>query len=485
MFAAGKTNITNDIKVVKNFENNQKIDKSMVVNSLSKIFNNIANDVIQANTAIASNAVGASNTLFISGVKCDTVRISGNKQLSSADVEFKVKTQQDNISKVSTEIVTNINKTIEKIGSTDLAKLQASNTKLLNDFMGSMPGYDPTSAHKMAGGCSGSSLISIGSNCSVNSSYDLNSTLKQKLDLDESFKITDPDDISTDIKNKITQSNMASCVANTSAQNSIIIQDIICTVSNGSNGSNGSKKGGTFEFEDNEQKAVAKLYMECVFNQSSISDIATKIFNTISKRYNQIYDAVEKRAQVKGPEYYKKAADLVDTLAAAGMEQINAAAGNLPPELNPTPTQPTNPVQQAQPTQPVQPTNPVQPSQSIMSILNPTPTQPVQPTNPVQQAQPTNPVHPTQPANPVQQAQPTNPVQPTQPSQSIMSILNPTPTQQAQPTQQTQPTHQTQSNIESSSSDSNQLRLWLIIGGSVGLGLVILIGILLMIKTFE
>ncbi len=326
------TNINDSVKVKKNFENNQKINRSMTVDSLSKIFNNVASDVIQKNSVLAAAAIGASNTIFISGVKCETVRISGNKQLSTAELELQVKTQQANTSKVSTEISTGINKTIEKIGGTDLAALQAENTKQLNDYMSAMPGYDPNKAQKLASKCpSGGGLISAANSCNVNTSYELDGSVKQALDLDESFKINDNDDISNDIKNKIEQSNFSSCQANATAQNAIIIQDIMCTVNNAAiDADKASKRGGTFEFEDNEQTAVAKLFMTCIFDQKSVNEISNKIMNTIAKRYNQIYDAVEKKALTKGPEYYKKATDLVDLLAASGTEQIQAAAGNLP-----------------------------------------------------------------------------------------------------------------------------------------------------------
>jgi hypothetical protein len=330
MFVSGgdTTNINDSVKIKKNFENNQKINRSMTVDSLSKIINNIVTDVVQKNSANAAAAVGASNSLFISGIKCETVHISGIKQVSESELKLQVKTQQSNTSKVSTEISTNINKIIEKAGATNLAALQSENTKQLNDYMKAMPGYDPNKAQKLASQCpSGGSLISVGNKCDVNSSYELDSSVKQSLDLDESFKITDNDDISNDIKNKIEQSNFASCQANASADNAVIIQDIMCTVNNAATSADkASKKNGTFVFEDSDQKAVAKLYMTCVFDQRSISEIANKIMNTIAKRYNQIYDAIEKKAETKGPEYYKKASELVDLLAAAGTEQIQAAA---------------------------------------------------------------------------------------------------------------------------------------------------------------
>ena len=83
-------NIKDSTKITKNFENNQKINRSMTVNSLTKIFNDVANDVIQKNTSTASAAVGASNTIFMSGINCDTVIISGIRQTSNTSSTVNV-----------------------------------------------------------------------------------------------------------------------------------------------------------------------------------------------------------------------------------------------------------------------------------------------------------------------------------------------------------------------------------------------------------
>jgi hypothetical protein len=318
--------LTDTTKIKKSFENNQRINHSMTVNSLSKIFNNIATDVIQKNSVAASSAVGASNSIFISGIKCETVKISGNKQKSVATLQMEVQTKQKNTNKISNDITTTINKTIEKVGTVDLAKLQSDNTNQLNEFMKATPGYDPDKAHKLGSSCPSNTggLFSVGNKCDVNSKYELDASIKQSLDLDESFKITDNDDITNEIKNKVEQSNFAACQSNASAQNQIVIQDIMCAVNEASN------RKGSFEFEDNEQEAIANLYMKCVFDQESVNEISNKILNNIAKKYNQIYDAVAEKAKTKGPAYYEKASKLVDLLSASGIEHIQAAAGDLP-----------------------------------------------------------------------------------------------------------------------------------------------------------
>ena len=378
------TDIKDKTSVTKNFENNQRINRSMTVESVTKLVNNVATEVIQKNAAEASSAAAASNVIWLQNVNCDDVVISGISQNATAISQVQVKTQQQNMSKIANEISTSIDKTIEKVGATDLAGLEAENTKMLDNFMKTMPGYDPNKAQQMASQCpkAGDSMISIGNTCNVSNEYELNASVKKALDLDESFKIKDEDNVSNDIKNKVEQSNFASCQSSASANNAIILSDITCASTNAINKANSLDKAaaegktltpakrGRLEISDIEQKAIAQLYMTCIFDQKNVSEIANKIVNKISKKYSQVYDAVAEKAKKNGPKYARNAGDFVDVWAAAGMEKIAAAAGNLPvakptaaPTKAPVQTQPPTqaPVQTQPPTQaPVQTEPPTQ-----------------------------------------------------------------------------------------------------------------------------
>ncbi len=320
-----ETSISDSTKVTKNFENNQKIDRSMMVESVTKLVNNVSSDVMQKNSSTAASAAGASNSLNLMDIECDNVTISNVNQAAQSTNQTVVKSTQSNFSKISNEISTTIDKTIEKVGGTDLAALQAENTKQLNDFMGAMPGYDPDKAQKLASQCpdDSASLISAGNKCNVSSSYELDASVKQSLELDESFKINDQDDISNEIQTKLDQANFASCEASASSSNQIALQKVKCK---------------DMKISDIEQQAIASLYMTCVFDQKNVSEIANKITNKISKKYNQIYDAVAKKGEEKGQEWLDKKMQLVDALAGAGAEKIMAAAGNLPPASGATKT---------------------------------------------------------------------------------------------------------------------------------------------------
>jgi hypothetical protein len=349
LFSAGDTtNVGSSVGVKKSFENNQKINRSMLVDSVTKLVNNVSSDVVQKNSSSAASAVGSSNILSIANIQCDYVEISDVRQDAQAVNQTSVTSSQMNMSKISNDISSTIDKTIEKVGGTDLAGLEAENTKQLNDYMKAMPGYDPAAALKLAAeGCPGSSsFLSVGNTCNVKTSYDLDGSVKKALDLDESFKINDTDDISNDIKTKLEQTNFASCQAAAAASNIIDARNIQCGVMSAINKTKKAEAAANRADEDDpdepkrppkgliitdiEQRAIAKLYMTCVFNQENKSEIANKIVTKIGKKYNQIYDAIEKKGAEKGKAWMDEKMKLADLLSAAGAEKIIAAAGNLP-----------------------------------------------------------------------------------------------------------------------------------------------------------
>ncbi len=321
-----RTNIGDKTNINKNYSSNQKIDRSMMVESLSKIVNNVAQDVVQNNSAEAASSAGSLNKVEISGVKCEQdFNLDGITQDAQATNTSETSIKQSNASKVSTEISTQISKTIEKAGATDVGAIMSENAAKLDKFMNDMPGYDPNKAQKLASKCPKTSgLLNSGNKCDVSTEYNLDATVQEALELDESFKITDNDDIENTINTKITQANLASCHSVASATNSLLVADIqaiYCNIRNIS------------------QKAVSNVYMKCIMNQENVNEIATKLSTSIEKKYQQIYDAVADKAKKEGKDdqWLADKMELVDTLAAAGADNINAAAAAIDKANAPVP----------------------------------------------------------------------------------------------------------------------------------------------------
>jgi hypothetical protein len=333
--------INNKSVIKRSFENNQNIDTSLAVTSLTKLTNNVVNDVVQNNSAIASSAVGALNSLWLSGVECETINLDGIKQSTEAENQSLMKITQSNVSKISTDISSSIDKNIQSTGGPVLNEYEAKSNDALNKFAAEIPNFDPAKAQSMVAAdemCPASLLGTSSTECNgkVNSSFKLDESVRNYLKLDQSFKIEDNDNIDNEINNKISQANVANCKSQASSKNEIILNDIQCDVASAAAkakraGKKTLNKDGSLTISNIEQNAVAKLYMTCIIDQKNSSDISTKILNKISKKYNQIYDAVAKKAQELGdPDYYEKATKLIDTMSSAGMEQIHAAAGTLP-----------------------------------------------------------------------------------------------------------------------------------------------------------
>jgi hypothetical protein len=75
---------------------------------------------------------------------------------------------------------------------TDLNKLEAVYTKRFNNYMKNIPGYNPNNVHNLSNICSKkSSFLSSSKSCTAKEPYDLDASIKQALELDDSFKINE------------------------------------------------------------------------------------------------------------------------------------------------------------------------------------------------------------------------------------------------------------------------------------------------------
>jgi hypothetical protein len=378
--------INNNIIQKRTFENNQNIDSNMAITSLTKLTNNIVNSVVQNNAAEASAAVAALNSMWLSGVECETITLNNINQSSNAQSQTNIQITQSNINKISSSVTSTIDKTIQTNGGTDINTLQAPMNDALKDYAKTIPNFNSATSQNMTGACSSSILNTANCPTGQNNNFTLDSSIKNYLKLDDSFKITDSNNIDNEINNKINQSNVANCSSSASSANQIILNDIQCDVASASGKS--LNPNGKLTISDIEQKAVAKLFMTCIINQSNVSEISTKILNKISSKYNQIYDAVAKKAQeTNDPEYYNNATKFLDTLSAAGMEQINAAAGNLPPknpQSTPPPVEITTPTANTPPPASTTPANTPPPASTTPANTPPASTTPASTTPPAE-----------------------------------------------------------------------------------------------------
>jgi len=270
-----KTSVSDSKDISKKMDLKTNINRSMVVKSAEKLINTVVNEVAQSNSAEVQNAVAASNTIALYGVECDVINISGINQSAEAQASTAAVIHQKIANSIETNITNSITKKITNSLPNDLADIQKRDNEMAKQFMDATPGLDPNAAKKLL---AGTSKGGFGNSTKINTSYKLEAELKKTLNLDESFKVEDNDEISNEIKNNISQKNLAKCSAVASAANNVTLADIKCKTAN---------------ITDIKQKAIAVSTLSCAFNQEAVNKISTKVMNKLDKTFSKMYDAAK------------------------------------------------------------------------------------------------------------------------------------------------------------------------------------------------
>ena len=262
----------NDNKFLKqSYENNQNINKSVVDNSVSNIFNNVTNNVMQNNITAASAAAGALNEIVLKNINCKNVTISGIDQDATAQALVISKATQTAKNSITTNIATNIQKTLENIKkATQFSDYSDENKNAASVVTGLFGLSDPRDGVGAA--------MSLGNMGLFDSNNKLDSTISKNIHIDDSTTIKSENNIQNLIKNNVNQKNLATCAANAASDNSIDIEDIQCK--------------GTLTVGNVQQTAYAQAIAKCTFDQKSESTINNTITTQISSSFNQVYDDV-------------------------------------------------------------------------------------------------------------------------------------------------------------------------------------------------
>ena len=270
-----KTTVNDSKDISKKMELNTNINRSMVVKSAEKLINTAVNDVAQSNSAEVENAIGASNAISLYGVECDVINISGIDQSAEAVASTAAVIHQKIANSIETNITNSITKKITNSLPNDVADIQKKDNEMAKQFMDATPGLDPNAAKNLL---AGTAKGGFGNKTKVNTSYKLEAELKKSLNLDESFKVEDNDEISNEIKNNISQKNLAKCSATAAAANNVTLADIKCKTAN---------------ITGIKQKAIAVSTLSCAFNQEAVNKISTKVMNKLDKTFSKMYAAAK------------------------------------------------------------------------------------------------------------------------------------------------------------------------------------------------
>ncbi|ADO67123.1 hypothetical protein crov090 [Cafeteria roenbergensis virus] len=293
-----KTNI--DETIINNLtENTQNITNEMRVNAVSKLMTVAINEAAQNNKADLVSLLSASNRLSISNanVSGDFVIDSVN-QASTVDSKVDGEIVQNLQSKITNEFTKNISKVVsQKLQNIqDIKNSVQTGTEIgnmVNGALDSISGVANNFVDNVAQTAQNIFDFNIGGTREEKNikKNNITNTIKDTLELETPLNIDDTDDISDDIKNLLSQENMSKCAADAATENNIDISN--ATV------------GGNMKLSNINQTAVMTSAIKCTFNQTVISEMATKIVNNIDKVYEQIAE------QIKTNESEEKSGDLL------------------------------------------------------------------------------------------------------------------------------------------------------------------------------
>ncbi|ADO67122.1 hypothetical protein crov089 [Cafeteria roenbergensis virus] len=323
------TNIKNNTKINKAIENISNINREMIVDAINNINNKVSNQVAQKNTVDISNSMIAENKInFEQSSITGDFNVSGNTLSNDVILQTYSNVKQKTDNTIKTDISTEITKTIKNNipnDNTPNSKLANKPMKELNDYLTQLK-----STSQVPSNITGTDLVSnlaniflpkpsTDTNITVNN--ELNESTKQILNLDDSFKVNDENNISNEISNIVDQANYSSCRTSVLAQNEMNFRNLDI--------------GGSATISNNVLKNVASSYLDCVIDQDISNEISTKIVTKLESTIEKLVSAVAEKNPDKIPLLIYAADASINTIIDAAYPD-----GDYPEEISPTNTLP-------------------------------------------------------------------------------------------------------------------------------------------------
>ena len=205
-------NLNNSNTMKQSYETNKNINNSAVNSSINKIFNNVSNNVIQSNLSIATASAGALNNIDIKNINCKNFTLSNIDQIANSNAQINSKVKQDSSNTISTNINNNIFNIIDKVKKSAIGDYSNENLNAINDVKIAFNLTDPIDATKLA---------SDFGNAGLSGNNNINSSITNALNIDNSTTVKSETNINNIIKNNVNQDNVATCAANAAAKNNI------------------------------------------------------------------------------------------------------------------------------------------------------------------------------------------------------------------------------------------------------------------------
>ena len=314
-------NIKDKKKMQDIAEIEKKIDQSKVIEGMGSFVTKAVNSAASSNKADLMKSLTASNRISIDKAKAKgTIKISGIKQ----NAAVKSNTDATFVQEISNKITTDISNSMKEQISTSSKQLTEDLKKSKEDIKaGTNIGDIANTVGDTVKGLGESFAkilsASVGNSLSNEKEEESLKSVKDKFNLDQSFKQKNKKDVSNDIATALKSENLAKCVNDAAAKNDL---------------STGSLESETGEIiiDNIQQDAIIDDVMKCAFNQKVTNEIATKLVSNFDNMVKDMIENVDKKlsdtqiAKIQGDIYATGVAAAM-ALESAGKAAKDAGAG--------------------------------------------------------------------------------------------------------------------------------------------------------------
>ena len=281
---ANKTNVNNSKNIKQLDEINETIDRSAVINSLTKLMSNVINEVTSENISELAKSISLSNKSNIFKIKAKNVTLSNISQVGEIDTEVTAEFIQKIETKIRNDISKKIDDKISNIVDSSQKNIQESDS---NKSSGSSIGDIVGNIVDTAGDVMKEVLsLSIGNTTDIDNSINIDEESKKNLKIDDSFKFKKNKESSDIIKNALDNKNLSKCAQSTNQTNELNFSD--------------AELEGDLKVTNIKQIGAVKAVMKCAFNNEILNDLSTKILQDyITNVQNMIKSADEVAKKTK------------------------------------------------------------------------------------------------------------------------------------------------------------------------------------------
>ena len=318
-------NIKNKKSMQDISEIEKNIDQSKVIEGAASFVTKAANKAAASNKADLVKALAASNRLSIGSAKSS----SGGFTLKNIKQKSEVKSSTDAnfVQKISNKISTDLSNNLKNEVKSSTKQLTEDIKKKKEDVKESTGVGDTV---KGLGNTLGKSVdnlvdtagdilsVGIGNSTNEEKIEENMKSMKEKFNLNQSFKVKDNKSVSNDIENALSSENLAKCASEASAKNDLDIGKIDVK--------------GDIVISDIAQESLIDDVMKCAFNQEVATEIATKIVSNYDNMIQQMIENVDSKlsdeqiSKIQGDIYAAGVAGAA-VLQAAGEGLSTAAQG--------------------------------------------------------------------------------------------------------------------------------------------------------------